>query len=153
MLRCKDYNDWFTADTCSTLFPLTYCLKDKKRDRIKPGLFKEEFRCTEVLCLWRKTFCCYESLSNKFLFSSKRWNKRTFWGSGDGPKSKYRRVFGETEKVTSTSRWFHTKNNCVEFQRGKWRDSLLFNLNKKLSQMKTRIFHCKFRLHISEVIV
>ena len=36
----------------------------------EPGLFKEEFKCTEMLCLCSKTYCCYDNKSDKFKFSS-----------------------------------------------------------------------------------
>ena len=48
----------------------------KKHDKREPGLFKEEFRCTEMLCLCSKTYCCYDNKSDKFKFSSKGLNKR-----------------------------------------------------------------------------
>ena len=63
-----------------------------KHDKRESGLFKEEFRCTEMLCLCSKTYCCYDNKSDKFKFSSKGLNKRVLEDSGDGPLAKYRRV-------------------------------------------------------------
>ena len=113
LLRSKECNDSFTADACSKFFLRTCYAKHKKHDKREPGLFKEEFRCTEMLCLCSKTNCCYDSLSNKFKFSSKGPNKRTFEDSGDGPMAKYRQVLDETENVTYTNRRYRTKNHCV----------------------------------------
>ena len=67
----------------------------KKHDKRESGLFKEEFRCTEMLCLCSKLYCCYDSKSDKFKFSSKGLNKRTLEDTGDGPMSKYRRVLDD----------------------------------------------------------
>ena len=75
----------------------------------EPGLYKEEFRCTEVLCLCSKTYCCNDVISNKLKFSSKGLNKQ----SGDGSLEKYRRVFNEKVNVTSNNRSFRTNNHPV----------------------------------------
>ena len=32
----------------------------KKHDKKELGLFKEAFRCAEMLCLCSKTYCCYD---------------------------------------------------------------------------------------------
>ena len=42
-LRSKDCTDSFFAD-----FPQKYCRKHEKNYKRGPGLFKEEFRCTEM---------------------------------------------------------------------------------------------------------
>ena len=39
--------DNFTPDAVANLFPRT-CVKHKQQDKRKPGLIKEEFRCTEM---------------------------------------------------------------------------------------------------------
>ena len=39
-------------------FSRACCNTQKKHDRKEPGLFEEEFRCTELLCLCTKTYCC-----------------------------------------------------------------------------------------------
>ena len=61
MLRSKDCNDSFTADACSNICLRTCCAKHRKHDKRQPGLFKEEFRCTEKLRLCSKTHCSYDS--------------------------------------------------------------------------------------------
>ena len=50
-LRCADCTDLFFADGTRNFFPRTCCAKHKKHDKREPGLFKEEFRYTELLCL------------------------------------------------------------------------------------------------------
>ena len=70
------------------------------------GLFKEEFMRSEMICLCSKIFCCYDSKSDKFKFSSECLNKRAIEVSANGPMSKYRRVFDEAVILTSTNRGF-----------------------------------------------
>ena len=50
-LRSNDCVNSFTADAVANFFPRTCCAKHKQLDKREPGLFKEEFRCTEMLCL------------------------------------------------------------------------------------------------------
>ena len=59
-LRSIDCVDSFTADAVAKFFPGTSCVKHKKHDKREPGLSKVEFRCTEMLCLCSKTYCCYD---------------------------------------------------------------------------------------------
>ena len=94
-LREKDCRDSFRADSKTNFFPRTLCSVHKKHDKREPGLFKEEFRCTEMLCLCSKTYCCYDNKSDKMKFSSKGLNKRILEESGDGPMEKYRKVLDE----------------------------------------------------------
>ena len=112
-LRSEDCNDDFEADSCCNFFPRTCCPKHKKHDKREPGLFKEEFRCTEMLCLCSKTYCCFDAESNKYKFSSKGLNKRTFEDSGDGPMAKYRKVLTEEQNMTSTNRSFRAKDHGI----------------------------------------
>ena len=55
----------FTADASANFLTRTCCVKHKQHDKRDPGLFKKEFRCTELLCLCFKTYCCYDVTSNK----------------------------------------------------------------------------------------
>ena len=112
-IRENDCRDSFKADAKSNFFPRTCCSTHKQHDKLEPGLFKEEFRCTETLCLCSKTYCCYDNKSDKFKFSSKGLNKRVLEDSGDGPMSKYRRVLDEAINLTSTNRGFRTINHMV----------------------------------------
>ena len=49
-LRSKDCTDDFTAKAIDNFFPRTCCNVHKKHDKREPGLFKEKFRCAEMLC-------------------------------------------------------------------------------------------------------
>ena len=91
----------------------TYCSAHKNHDKTEPGLFKEEFTCSQMLCLCSKTYCCYDRKSNKYKFSSKGLNKRTLVDCGDGPITKYRKVVEEAVNVTSTNRGFQTMKHGV----------------------------------------
>ena len=112
-LRSNDCVDSFTADAVANFFPRKCCVKHKQHDKREPGLFKEEFRCTEMLCLCSKTYCCYDVISNKLKFSSKGLNKLALEQSGDGLLEKYRRVLNEKVKVISNNRGFRTNNQSI----------------------------------------
>ena len=94
-LRQQDCNDSFQADAIQKLFPRTCCSKHKKHDKREPGLFRIEFRCTEMSSLCSKTYCFYDAQSDKYKFCSKRLNKRTLEENGDGPMEKNRRGMDE----------------------------------------------------------
>ena len=111
--RTEDCKNHFRANATTTFFPRTCCTKHIKHDKREPGLFKEEFRCTEMLSLCSKTYCCYDSNSNKYKFSSKGLNKRTLEDCGDGPMTKYRKVLNEFTNVTSTNMGFRTADHSV----------------------------------------
>ena len=102
-LRSKDCTDNFTANATGNFFPRTCCKVHKKHDKREPGLFKEEFRCAEMLCLCSKSYCCYDKQTNKYKFSSKGLNKRTLEDCGDGPMSNCCKMLEESVKVTSTN--------------------------------------------------
>ena len=102
-LRHQDCNDSFQADAIQNFFPRTCCSKHKKHDKREPGLFKEEFRFTEMICLCSKNYCCYDAQSEN-MFSSKGLNKRTLEENGHGPMEKYRRVMDEIIDLTSTNK-------------------------------------------------
>ena len=112
-MRTEDCKDDFTANATTNFFPRTCCTKHMKHDKREPGLFKEEFCCSEMLCLCSKTYCCYDSNSNKYKFSSKGLSKRTLEDCGDGPMAKYRKVLDEFINVTSTNRGFRTVHHSV----------------------------------------
>ena len=89
-VREKVSDDSFKADAVQNFFPRTCCDKHKKHDKRESGLFREEVRCTEMICLCSKTYCCYNAKSDEYKFSSKGLNKRTLEETGDGPLEKYR---------------------------------------------------------------
>ena len=112
-LRENDCRDSFRADSKTNFFPRTRCSVHKKHNKREPGLFTENFRCTEMLCLCSKTHCCYDNKSDKMKFSSKGLNKRLLEETGDGPMGKYRKVLDEAMNWTSTNRGFKTINHMV----------------------------------------
>ena len=66
-----------------------------------------------MLCLCSKTYCCYNSLTNKTKFSSKGLDKNVLEENSNGPLQKYRRVLDEAVNVSSTNRGFKTVNHRV----------------------------------------
>ena len=112
-LRSIDCVDNFSADAVANFVPRTFCVKHKQHDKRELGLFKEEFRCTEMLCLCSKTYCCYDVTSNKLNFNSKGLNIPVLVQSGDGPLEMYRRVLSVKVNVTSNDRGFRTNNRSV----------------------------------------
>ena len=121
-LQSNDCVACFTADAVANFFPRTCCVKHKQHDMREARLFKEEFRCTEILCLYCNTYCCYEVTSNKLKFSSKVLNKRVLEQSGDGRLEKYPRVLIETVNFILNKRGFRTNNHSVatyeQFKKG-----------------------------------
>ena len=113
LLRSEDCKDDFTAKSTKNFFRRTCCTKNIQHDKREPGVFKEEFRCTEMLCLCNKTYCCYDTHSNKYKFSSKSLNKRTLEDCSDGPMAKYRNILDEFNNVPSTNRGFRTVHHSV----------------------------------------
>ena len=112
-IRRDDCTETFRADSTCNFFPGTCCDKHVKHDKREPGLFKEEFRCTEKLCFCSKTYCCYNSLTNKTKFSSKGLNKNVLEENSNGPLQKYRRVLDDAVNVSSTNRGFKTMNHQI----------------------------------------
>ena len=113
-IRSRDCTDSFTANATGNFFPRTCCTAHKKHDKGEPGLFKEEFRCSEMLCLCSKTYCCYHRKNKKYKFSRKGLNKRTLEVCGDGGSmSKYRKLLEKAVNVSSTNRGFRTMKHIV----------------------------------------
>ena len=112
-LRSNVCVDSFTADAGANFFRGTCCVKHKHNDNREPGLFKEEFRCREMLCLCIKIYCSYDVTSNKPNFSGKGLNKHVLEKSVEGPLGKYRRDLNEKVNVTSNNRGFRTNNHSV----------------------------------------
>ena len=108
----NDCRDDFIANAKKNFFPRTWCAVHKKHDKREPGLFKKEFRCTEMLCRCSKTYCCYDSKSDKIKFSSKGINERTLEDTGDGPMSKYRRVLDKAVTKKGLS-YFYPKRQVL----------------------------------------
>ena len=120
-MREIDCRDFFKAVAKHNIFSRSCCSTHKEHAKQEP-FFEESFRCTEMLCLHSKTYCCYDNNSDKFKFSSKALNKRLLEDSGDGTRAKYSRVFDYAVKVTSTNRGFgivyHTVATYVQTKKG-----------------------------------
>ena len=113
-LRSKDCTDNFTAKATDNFFPDICSNAHKKHDKREPGLIKEEFRCTEMLCLCSITYYCYDKPTNMYKFSSKGLNKGTLEDCDNGGQmSNYRKMLEESVKVTSTNRGFRTIQHSV----------------------------------------
>ena len=112
-LRSNDCLGSFTADAVANFFPRRCCVKHKQHDKREPGFFKEEFRCTELLCLCSETYCCSDVTSYKLKFSCKSLKERVLEQSGDGPLENYRRVLNKKVNVTSNNRRFRTNDQKV----------------------------------------
>ena len=94
-LRSNDCVDKFTADAVASFSPRTCCVKHKQHDKREPGLFKEEFRCTEMLRLCSKTYYCYDVTSNELKFCIRGLNKRVleYWNKA---ATEYWKSIGES---------------------------------------------------------
>ena len=106
-LRSKHCTDDYTANATDNFFLRICCKVHKKHDKREPGLFKDEFRCAEMLCLCSKKYCCYDKQTNKHKCSSKGLNKATLEECGD------RKDLEEAVNVTSTNRRFRTIQHSV----------------------------------------
>ena len=104
---------YFFSELNNNFFPRTCYAKRKKHKRREHRLIREEFHCTDMICLCSKTYCCYDSQSNKFKFSSKKLNDRTFQDCDDGIMTKHRKALEEINKVTSTKKEFRTIQYAV----------------------------------------
>ena len=88
----NDCSNTFAADSSNNFFPCTCCSKHIKQDKREPEIFMEEICCTELICLYSKTYCCFDQSTDKIKFSNKEFNKRTLQESGARHLEKYRCV-------------------------------------------------------------
>lgn len=108
---CRTEN--FTADGFNNFFPRKCCNLHAKFDHRTPGLFKEEFRCTEMVALCSKSYCCFDENTNSMKISCEGINKNLF--EEKGSIEKFCSVLFNQEKVTSINRGFRVVNNsCVQ---------------------------------------
>ena len=112
-IRRGDCINEFEANSLGNFFPRNCCFTHAQLDKREPGLFKEEFRATEMICLCSKTYCCYNSDFMKMKFSSKGLNKHFLSDSSDGPVKKYRKVLDEATNIGSINRGFRARNHAV----------------------------------------
>lgn len=113
-IRSNDCCENFEADAEYNFFPRTCCKDHAKFDKRTPGLFKEEFRGTEMIALCSKTYCITDKVSGVTKFSSKGLNKRAIaHDEEEEPISKYFRVMTDQQNLTSENRGFTVKNHSV----------------------------------------
>ena len=123
--------DSFTAEAVG-FFSRHVLWQALKNDKREPGLSKEECKCSIMLCLCSKTYCCYGKTSIKLKISSKGLNKQIVEQSSDCPLEKYCKVLDDAENITSTYQDFRTKDHTVtKYERTKGR-LLYFHPNKKV---------------------
>ena len=78
-----------SLQTLAAIFsPTGAVLNTKKTWWKKPGLFKDDFWWTELLCLCNQTYCCNDSVNQKFFFSRRGVKKLPIVDSGDASISK-----------------------------------------------------------------
>ena len=112
-IRMNDCSNTFAADSSNSFFPRTFCSEHIKHDKWEPEFFKEEFCCTEMICLCSRTYSCFDGGIDKIKFTSKRVNERTLEESGAGHLEKYRRVLDEKPNIQSTHWGFRTIQRSV----------------------------------------
>ena len=101
----RERSRYFLVRTCSNTQR-----KDAKRE---PDVLKEEFSCSELLCLCSKSDCCCDRRSKKYKFRNKELVERTLEDCSDGPKAKYCRVLEEVVNVFSTRKGFRAIQHDV----------------------------------------
>ena len=77
IIRKNDSSNEFSTKSNSDVFPPTCCERHNKLKKREPGLFMEEFSCTEMICLRSNTYCWFDKSTDKINFSSSSLNKRT----------------------------------------------------------------------------
>ena len=106
-LRSHDCIENFKACPSRNFFPRNCCDEHVKFDKRTPGLFKEEFRCTEMIALCSKTYSCYCDRTKAVKLSSKGVNKQHL---GE-PMEKYRKVLFGNGVICSKNRGFRVVNS------------------------------------------
>ena len=109
LMREEDCNDTFEANGTSNFFPRSCCPDHNKFDQRTPGLFKEEFRCSEMTALCSKSYCCYNVLTNVYKLACKSINKDVL--IQQDPMDKFRRVLFGREVIQTENRGFRVVNN------------------------------------------
>ena len=103
-LRAADCRSNFGANSPGNFFPRRCSEVHNKFDQRTPGLFKEEFRCTEMIVLCSKTYCCLDEETQTIKLSAKGINKTAL--INDDPMEKYRSVLQRQEQVENVIRGF-----------------------------------------------
>ena len=68
-IRMNDCSNTFAAESSKTFLPHTCCSKHIKHDKRQPEFFKEEFCCTQMICLCSKIICCFDESIDKIKIS------------------------------------------------------------------------------------
>ena len=84
-----------------------------KHDKREPWSFQRGVSLYGNVLFMSKAYCCFDSNSNKYKFSSKGLNKRTLEDCSDDPMAKYQKVLDEFINATSTNRSFRTVHHSV----------------------------------------
>ena len=108
MNRENDCRGDFRADEHYNFFLRNCCQQPWKFDQRTPGLFKEEFRCTEMVALCSKTYCRFDEPTRMTKLSCKGLNKNSL---NHEPITKYRAVLEEKERVITCNRGFRVVGN------------------------------------------
>ena len=101
-IRKNDCSNTFAVDSTNIFF-LARVVPYFKHDKREPEIFKEEFRCTEMISLCIETHCCFDQSIDKIDFTGRGLNKRTLEESGAGSLEKYRRVLDKKTNVQLTN--------------------------------------------------
>jgi hypothetical protein len=90
-------------------FPATHPPELARYQKRTPGLFKEEFRGTEMVCLSAKTYVVYNEDADQCKFSSKGAQKRQV----HEPMKLYKSVLETREPATVTNRGIRKRNGVL----------------------------------------
>ena len=94
-----DCSNEFSANSTSIFFSQTFCQRHFKHKQRGLGLFKEVFWCSGMICVYSKTYCCFDKGTDEMKFRSKGLNKRTLEETGAWPLEKYRYVLDKKTNV------------------------------------------------------
>ena len=108
MNRENNCRDDFRAEEHYNFFHRNCCQQDWKFNLRTPGLPKEDFRCTEMVALCSKTYCCFDEPTRITKMICKGLNKNSL---NDEPIKKYRAVLEEKERVKTRIGGFQVVGN------------------------------------------
>ena len=147
-MRSTTCPDIFTANAPDFFFPRKCCNTHQIHDKREPDLFKVELRYTDMLCVWIKTYSCFDQKGNIYQISRKGLNDWTSEDWGDGAMSMFREVLDESVNVTSTKRKFPAIQESVATSKST-KKIVFFPLGKNRRRRWNPIFiHCKTLLSI-----
>ena len=96
-MRVSNCSEFLATSSSGIFFPRDCCNKHAAFDKRTPGLFNDEFRCSEMIAFVLQN-CCYDEQSDTKKLSSKGINKN----NGEEPLAKYRKNLFDEERVYST---------------------------------------------------